>query len=260
MKFFKSILFFFLLASSSFSANIVIGDKSNLMMDDIMEDLNDEFITEELEENDFDPLEPYNRFMTEFNDVAYIYLLNPLADGYEFITNEAIRDSISNVIYNVQFPIRFTNNLLQLKFEASVIELSRFIINSTIGVVGIFDVAQSEFNLNPKNEDFGQTLGFYGVGEGFHVVLPLLGPSNVRDIVGFSVDSITNPFSISYNEAVAYKIPKNAVEELAITGFKTLNSLPQKMDQYTAIKSGSLDLYPILKEFYNKKRENEIEK
>lgn len=261
LKIFKLFIFIILFSSSSFAANIVFSDKNDLTMDNtFIEDFNDEFAIEDEKEEDFDPLETYNRFMTNVNDTTYVYLLNPLAVGYEFITNEMIRDSISNVINNLQFPIRFVNNLLQLKFEETAIELSRFLINSILGIGGIFDVAKTEFNLDQKNEDFGQTLGHYGVGEGFHVVLPLLGPSNLRDIVGFSVDSISNPLSISYNETVKFKIPNNAAEELALTTFKTINSLPDKMDQYNAIKSGSIDIYPILKEFYNKKREIEIAK
>ncbi len=207
---------------------------------------------------DFDPLEGYNRFMTGFNDKAYEYILIPVSNGYRTVTPEFFRDGLSNVLDNLMFPIRFVNNILQLKFENSGIELSRFLINSTIGVAGIFDVASSQFDLKPKKEDLGQTLGHYGVGEGFHLVLPILGPSNLRDIVGLSFDNVLNPLNMYYDEKLGYKIPDTSKQELIYNSIYTVNGLPEKMDQYEAVKAGTIDIYPVLKEFYNKKREKEI--
>ena len=247
-----------LLAITHASANNQGISDNNFMMNDssFMDEFND--APNSTYEEDFDPLEGYNRFMTKFNDKAYTYVLIPVSNGYKTVTPEVVRDGISNVFDNLMFPIRFVNNVLQLKFENSGIELSRFLINSTLGVAGIFDVASSQFDLQPKKEDLGQTLGHYGVGEGFHIVLPLLGPSNVRDIIGLSIDNLANPLNMYYDDQLKYKIPDTAKQELIYTGAYTVSDLPEKMDQYQAVKAGTIDIYPVIKEFYNKKREKEI--
>lgn len=222
-----------------------------------LDDFSNEFASLE-KEKEFDPLEKYNRFMTNINDKIYVYALEPVSNGYKKATPDFFRESLSNVINNLLFPVRFINNLLQLKFENSAIELSRFFVNTTIGIGGIFDVANSEFNLKEKNEDFGQTLGHYGVGEGFHIVIPVLGPSNLRDVVGLGADYSVNPLTTTVDDKLKYKIPNNTEEEFIYTGVTSLNSLPERMEQYNAVKAGTVDLYPVLKEFYNKKREKEI--
>lgn len=130
----------------------------------------------EFEETDViqsDPLSGYNTFMTSFNDKVITYALNPVSKAYAFILPQAIRIALSNAIDNIEFPVRFANNILQGKFSNSTDELGRFVINSTIGFAGLADVA-SELNIPAHNEDFGQTLGFYGVDSGFHIVLPFL--------------------------------------------------------------------------------------
>lgn len=241
------------------NANEIKGSNNDFMTQDtsFMDEFNEGALYETYKD-DFDPLEGYNRFMTGFNDKAYTYVLIPVANGYRTVTPEFFRDGLSNVLDNLMFPIRFVNNILQLKFENSGIELSRFLINSTIGVAGIFDVASSQFDLKPKKEDLGQTLGHYGVGEGFHIVLPILGPSNIRDIIGLSVDTMVNPLNMYYDDKLKYKIPDNDSQELIYNGIYTINELPEKMDQYEAVKAGTIDIYPVIKEFYNKKREKEI--
>ncbi|MDX9796334.1 MAG: VacJ family lipoprotein, partial [Arcobacteraceae bacterium] len=177
----------------------------------------------EFEESDavFDPLNGYNRMMTNFNDSFYINILQPVSKTYADIVHEDIRTGVSNVYDNLLFPIRFINNVLQLKFVNASEELGRFVINSTFGLLGIMDVAQ-KFELKAHKEDFGQTLGFYGVGSGFHIVIPFLGPSNLRDVFGIGADSYANPLStlVAYEP---YQIPDNTLQELGYRSYNLIN-------------------------------------
>ena len=254
---FRKILIIMAILFTVATANNQFANDDFLVNDNFMNEFqdSDEFSSSS---NDFDPLSGYNRFMTNVNDKAYVYVLQPVANGYRTVTPDFFREGLGNVLDNLMFPIRFTNNLLQLKFENSAIELSRFLINSTIGVAGIFDVAHSQFGLEEKKEDLGQTLGHYGVGEGFHIVLPLLGPSNLRDLVGLSVDTLANPLNMYHDDKLNYKIPDTSSQELMYTGIRVINEAPTQMDQYEAVKAGTIDLYPVLKEYYNKRREKEI--
>ena len=252
----RKLLLTFIFTISLSTANSDFANDDMMISDSFMNEFDDS--SNYNGKTDFDPLSGYNRFMTNVNDKAYTYVLQPVANGYRTVTPEFFRDGLGNVLDNLLFPIRFANNLLQLKFENSAIELSRFLINSTIGVAGIFDVADSQFGLKEKKEDLGQTLGHYGVGEGFHIVLPLLGPSNVRDLIGLSVDTLANPLNMYYDDKLKYKIPDTSSQELMYTGIKIVSDSPKQMDQYQAVKAGTIDLYPVIKEYYNMKREKEI--
>ncbi|MDD3324337.1 MAG: VacJ family lipoprotein [Sulfurospirillaceae bacterium] len=207
-------------------------------------------------EEEIDPLSGYNRLMTEFNDVFYIYLLNPTAKGYSCVAPKEARLAISNFFENLFFPIRLINNLLQFKFQNSLEETERFVINSTIGILGFMDVAKDQYNINPHNEDFGQTLGYYGVGSGFHVVLPFLGPSNLRDMVGIFGDSWANP--ISYIDSRSANLLDSDEESIYATSFHVINKASLHLNEYENIKKDAVDLYPFLKNFYESRREKLI--
>ena len=198
---------------------------------------------------DLDPLKSYNIIMTEYNDFFYTTVFFPIAKNYAKILPTSARLSISNFFDNLNFPVRVINNLAQLKFKNSLEETQRFVINSTIGVVGFFDVAKDRFNLKKHNEDFGQTLGFYGVAGGFHIVLPFLGPSNLRDSFSILVDSQAD---------VIYKLQ----DEEVITA-KTLfyiNETTFKTKEYESLKQDAVHLYSYLKNIYEQHRESEINK
>ncbi|HFQ62251.1 MAG TPA: VacJ family lipoprotein, partial [Epsilonproteobacteria bacterium] len=170
---------------------------------------------------------------------------------------EPIRESVSNAIHNIEFPIRFANNLLQGKFKNSADELGRFVFNSTIGLGGLFDPASSKLHIPAHNEDFGQTLGYYGVGSGFHVVLPFLGPSNVRDIVGLTADAYTSP--LVYQKGLKrYKVPNNYGEGIAIYAGKIINKNSLHLGAYESLKKDAIDLYPFLRDIYEEKRISDI--
>lgn len=134
-----------------------------------------------------DPLEEVNRAIYDFNEAADEVVLEPVATAYQNNVPQAVRTGVSNFFSNLSYPIVIVNNVLQGKVPQAVNDTGRFVINSTVGVLGIFDVA-SALDLEANDEDFGQTLGVWGVGDGIYLVLPLFGPSTLRDTVGLGVD------------------------------------------------------------------------
>ncbi len=143
-------------------------------------------------DNDNDPLQGFNRAMYTFNDKLDKYALKPLAKGYRAITPSAVRKGISNFFSNLREPTVMFNNLLQGKPKQASSDLGRFLVNSTVGLAGLIDVS-SKIGMDKHDEDFGQTLAVWGVGDGPYLVLPLLGPSNLRDGPALIVDSATYP-------------------------------------------------------------------
>lgn len=221
------------------------------------QEFEDEF-TENEPETRIDPLSGFNRVMTSFNDTLFTHVMEPISEGYATITPQQVRQSLSNFIHNIQFPIRFANNLLQGKFQNTSDELERFIINSTVGVGGLFDPAKTLKNIPAHNEDFGQTLGHYGVGTGFHIVLPFLGPSNVRDVFGLTVDTYTSPLVYQKN-LKKYKIPNDYVESIGIYTTRMINNNSLQLGAYESLKKDAIDLYPFLRDVYEQKRISDIE-
>jgi len=139
-----------------------------------------------------DPLEPMNRVIFKVNDKADQYVLHPVAKGYVAITPALVRRGISNFFSNLGEPRTIVNDLLQAKFLHGASDLGRFLLNSTAGLAGFIDVA-TPAGLEKHDEDFGQTLGYWGVGEGWFLMLPFLGPSDNRDLVGSGADIFTSP-------------------------------------------------------------------
>jgi phospholipid-binding lipoprotein MlaA len=139
-----------------------------------------------------DPLEPFNRAMYSFNDTLDRYVMNPVAKGYRAVLPSPVRKGVSNFFSNLREPAVMINSALQGKFSQAASDLGRFMINTTFGIYGLFDVATA-IGIERHNEDFGQTLGTWGVGEGPYLVLPILGPSNIRDGVGLYADNELYP-------------------------------------------------------------------
>ena len=137
--------------------------------------------------SDDDPLEPMNRAIFGFNEVVDDAILEPVAEGYRYITPDPIEDSISNFFNNIGEINTIVNSALQLKLDKTISSSSRFVINSTVGVLVLFDVATT-LGIDRHREDFGQTLGHYGISPGPYLVLPFFGPSSLRDAPGFYID------------------------------------------------------------------------
>lgn len=152
-----------------------------------------------------DPLEPFNRAMYTFNDKLDRYFLKPVAKGYRAVVPSPARTGVSNFFNNLREPIVFINDTLQGKFKHAAGDLGRFVTNTTIGIFGLFDVA-THFGLEQHNEDFGQTLGVWGVKEGPYLVLPFFGPSNFRDGVGLYADYQAYPPSHMEEQSTASKL------------------------------------------------------
>jgi len=229
-------------------------DKLALEKESLEDEFSDEFDTEEKEV--FDPLENYNRWMTSVNDTFYLQVFNPISKGYAYVIPKPARIGVSNALDNLKFPLRFTNNLLQFKFDSGMKELGRFMINSTVGILGLIDVAQMG-GVEPQKEDFGQTLGYYGVGSGFHVVLPFLGPSNLRDAIGLSVDGLVSPLS---NGSIPYQIPKNLAQSVGTSALYYTNKNSLNLGKYENLKKDALDQYTFFRDSYEQMRTKEIAK
>ncbi len=208
-----------------------------------------------------DPLKPYNRFMFEVNDKLYFYLLKPISQVYKAILPEPVRVSIRNVLSNLATPVRLINCLLQGKFEGAAIEYSRFIINTTAGLLGIFDVAKKYNDLEKQDEDFGQTLGFYGVGAGFYIVWPFFGPSTLRDTVGMAGDFFADPLLYVGSTRDYLGIANiNSDNHTAVTVTQNINDTSLTLGTYEEFKESSLDPYISMRDAYFNYRRNMIKK
>ncbi|MGG7048641.1 MULTISPECIES: MlaA family lipoprotein [unclassified Campylobacter] len=205
----------------------------------------DEFDAEFNDKNTFDPLSGYNRMMTSVNDKIYTYIFDPVVDGYRYVVPAKGREVIANVFDNLLFPLRFVNNILQFKFQNAADETLRFIANTIVGFGGISDVATTYYKIPRHDEDFGQTLGHWGVGSGFHIVWPIFGPSNLRDTFGLVGDFFAKP--INYVDPNELSLGLNV-------GSKT-NEMAQNPDMYKNLKKDAVDLYPFLRDAYEQRRD-----
>ena len=196
-----------------------------------------------------DPLYIWNKGMYHINDKLYFWVLKPLAKGYKAITPDIFREGVSNFFYNLMMPIRFVNCILQGKGNAAANEFTRFVINSTIGVLGLGDPASQYPQLNlADDEDLGQTFAKYGIGNGFYLVWPILGPSTLRDSIGQLGDAYFNP--------LVYIRPFEA--QLAVRGFNLINRTSFHIGEYEALKEASVDPYVAMRNSYIQYREKKI--
>jgi phospholipid-binding lipoprotein MlaA len=199
-----------------------------------------------------DPIEPWNRAMYHFNDKLYFWLLKPVAKGYKAVVPEGFRGLFSNFYKNLKAPIRIVNNFLQGKPGPAGRELARFLINSTVGVGGLRDCAGECFGIEGRDADFGQTLGKYGVGFGFYIVWPVLGPSSPRDTVGFLADYTLTPTSyVGSGTFNAERTGLRAHEEINYTSFH--------LGDYEALKSAAIDPYVAIRDAYVQHRRKAVQ-
>lgn len=207
---------------------------------ELMEELEDEEeVSEEVQIAD--PLYYWNKAMFHVNDKLYFWILKPAATGYKAITPSPVRTGIKNFFTNLGAPVRVVNCLLQGKADAAGTELGRFVVNSTFGVLGFGDFSDFEPDLKPPpEEDFGQTLGAYGIGNGFYIVLPFLGPSSLRDSIGLAGDSFLSP--------VTYVEPMSA--SAGISAFDKVNSLSFRLGDYETLKDAALEPYEAVRNAY----------
>jgi len=197
--------------------------------------------------NPQDPFESFNRGVYSFNDGLDKALLKPAAEVYRSVLPQFIRSSVSNFFSNINDVVVALNNLLQGKFTAAYTDLGRVAINSTLGVLGLFDVA-SEAGIEKHEEDFGQTLGWWGAGNGPFLMLPFFGPSTGRDAIGRVVDYVSDP--------VTYVDPTRPRNQL--WGTRIINRRAELLDASTVLQTAALDPYEFVRDAYLQRRRSQI--
>lgn len=194
-----------------------------------------------------DPLEPVNRAFFQFNDKLYFWVLKPVATGYKAVLPEDARVGVRNFFSNLTTPIRVGNCLLQLNFKCAGTETARFFLNTGLGMGGFLDPGR-DAHLEKREEDFGQTLGVWGIGSGFYINWPIFGPSSLRDTVGFIGDLFLDPRTYIFNQPIFYVVrPYELVNDTSLT-----------IGEYEDFKEAALDPYIALKDAYSQYRQNKI--
>lgn len=192
-----------------------------------------------------DPLESYNRAMYTFNDTFDRAVFKPVAEGYNKVMPQPVNTGISNFFSNLDDVLVLFNDLLQFKFKQGVSDFSRLTWNTTVGLFGFFDVA-SHMDLPKHNEDFGQTLGYWGVGSGPYIVLPFLGPSTLRDGTGLIADWQADPLARVENDQARW----------GLLGLKAVDTRAGLLRATRILETASLDPYTFMRDAYLQRREN----
>ena len=210
----------------------------------------EDFETTTYEDEIYDPLEGINRTIFGFNNVADRVILEPVAKGYEKLPSP-IQSGIGNFLNNLKLPLAAVNQLLQGQGKNAAESSGRFLVNSTIGIFGFVDVADN-IGLEQKEEDFGQTLSTWGVGDGFYIVLPLFGPSNLRDSAGMLMTMTTDPINAyAVNQGEAWVIPLK-------TAANAIDQRSQIIDEVNALRDNSVDYYAAVRSSYYQNRKAAI--
>ncbi len=220
------------------------------------------------EEEDYDPWEAYNTAVFNFNRKLDQYLVKPVAKGYNAVVPDSVQHGISNVFFNLRFVPRMFNNLFQGKVKGAGIELSRFLINSTAGLAGFFDPATRFLDLQTPVEDFGQTLGYYGVKPGPYLLIPLWPvPFTIRDGAGFIVDLALDPFNwlvlpffpIEGAPILVENVDTAFYANLATRAFYILNERSLSLETFEGVEEATLDLYSAVRNAYLQRRARAIQ-
>ena len=223
-------------------------DPNGLLADELADELEGELDTPQARVAD--PLKPWNKLMYHVNDKLYFWVLKPVSKAWRAVIPEPARVSVSNFFTNIAAPVRVTSAFLQGKPDVAGNEMARFLVNSTVGVLGLFDPASKYENLALAEEDLGQTLGVWGMGEGIYIVWPLLGPSTLRDSIGAVGEFFMNPFFYVDPSEISY----------ATRAVDTVNSTSFKIGDYESFKKMALDPYAAMKNAYIQMRNAAIKK
>ena len=197
--------------------------------------------------NPADPLEGYNRAMFKFNDAVDNAVLKPVATGYKKVTPDFVQTGVSNFFGNLSDVWTAANNLMQGKGAEGMSDVMRVALNSTFGLLGLLDIA-SEAGFQKHNEDLGQTMGYYGVTPGPYIVLPILGPSTLRDTVGLPVDMAADPWT--------YKDPAN-VRNIG-TVLRVVDKRAQLLDATSLLEDAALDRYQFVRDGWLQRRRSQV--
>lgn len=247
--------FIFLNAVSLPEIPAVVNSGVSLATQNILDDEIDEF------DGEFaplvaDPLSGYNRFMTNINDALYRLIFKHIFVTYDALMPNIAQTGIENFFTNLKFPVRFVNNIFQAKFSYASDEIKAFVLNTTIGLGGFIDIAGKK-GIKIHKEDFGQTLGHWGVGSGFHIVWPLVGHSNLRDSIGLGVDYFFTPSA--YGDKIWAKKPMHdGFISFSLNSLAVVNKSAKDPYLYENLTKGVLDLYPFLRDAYEQRRRAQI--
>ena len=202
-----------------------------------------------------DPIEPWNRAMYHFNDKLYFWALKPVAEGYKYVVPENVRGLFASFYLNLTAPVRIVNNLLQGELRFAGIELGRFLINSTVGVGGLRDCAKECFGITGRDADFGQTLGRWGLGTGFYIVWPVIGPSSPRDSVGFVADTLLTPTTYLSLDS------SQLINPLTVSLYvhNKVNYTSFHIGDYETLKAAAIDFYVAMRDAYAQNRKKAVE-
>jgi phospholipid-binding lipoprotein MlaA len=206
-----------------------------------------------------DPFIRFNRTIFAFNDTLTTHALRPVAHGYAKIVPRPVRNGITNAFDNAQFPVRFVNCVLQGKLQRSAQETGKFIVNSVAGFGGLMRVSDHVTSLaNVPAEDFGLTLGVWGIPAGPYLVVPLLGPSGCRDLVGFAGDYVMYPLNW-HAVGIYHRLISDTING-ALSGTRTVNGLPKSVQDYDQMKAAAVDPYIAVRDAYTSNRAARIKK
>jgi phospholipid-binding lipoprotein MlaA len=207
-----------------------------------------------------DPFERFNRTMFRINDTLITYAIRPVAHGYARVVPTAVRNSITNVFDNAQFPVRFINCVLQGKIMRAAQETGKFVFNSTFGLGGIMRVSDHMTGLaNVPAADFGQTLSVWGFSTGPYLFVPVLGPSDCRDAVGYAGDFVMYPLNWYGLGIIHHAVITNWVA-FSLGGANLVNRQPKAINTYDQIKSAAIDPYIAIRNGFLSLRAAQVKK
>jgi len=202
-----------------------------------------------------DPFEGMNRGIFWFNNQVDQYILEPVAEGYTYVVPKPVRRSVGNFFENLNYPVYLVSDILQLKFKQVGNHTGRFVINTTLGIGGLFDVATG-FGFEQHSEDVGAAFGYHGVGTGPYIMLPFLGPSNARDFVGLVADYFLDPVTyIGLDSAASTDL--ETIGYVA-TGSELVNTRAELIQAIDTAKDASIDYYSFVKNSYIQSRQGLI--
>ncbi|HEY4136254.1 MAG TPA: VacJ family lipoprotein [Alphaproteobacteria bacterium] len=202
-------------------------------------------------DDDNDPLEGLNRGIFEFNLVVDSWVIKPVAEVYRDVLPQEAQDSVRSFMRNLRTPVTLANNLLQADMDSAGNTVARFLVNSTIGILGLFDVA-SDLGIPYRGEDLGQTLAVWGIGDGPYLMLPILGPSNLRDTTGTVAEWFADPVNLA--------LDNNDLEWLIYVraGLTGIDARSRSIDVLDELQRTSLDYYAAIRSLYRQQRANDI--
>ncbi len=229
---------------SETSKSVVLDPADTDEEDDNDDDENDDYADEDTQLIP-DPFIELNKGIYHFNDRLYFWLLKPVARGYGFVIPKELRLAVRNMFYNVRFPVRFINCLLQGKGRKAGAEFGQFFINSTAGFVGMQNVAANYPQLQPSAEDLGQTFGVWGFDSGAYLMLPFFGPSSLRDGLGRLGDTFLDPIWWYFDDIWV---------SLGIRAGETVNDTSLRIGEYEALKQAAIDPYVMIRDAYVQNR------